>query len=71
MHAPCQLSPSRKASTRGVAGMQGYLNLKGYGEFDNENRPAGWNVWLTFVLSPAPPSSAPSPPPIITKTPRG
>ncbi len=53
-----------------VAGMQGYLNLKGYGEFDNENRPAGWNVWLTFVLSPAPPSSAPSPPPMLTKTPR-
>ncbi len=27
-----------------VAGMQGYLNLKGYGEFNNENRSAGWNV---------------------------
>jgi hypothetical protein len=54
-----------------VGGMQGYLNLKGYGEFDNDNRPDGWNVWLTFVLSPAPPSSASSsPPPIITKTPR-
>jgi hypothetical protein len=33
--------------------MQGYLNLKAYGEFDNANRPAGWNVWLTFNLSPA------------------
>jgi hypothetical protein len=54
-----------------VAGMQGYLNLKGYGEFDNDNRPDGWNVWLTFVLSPAPPSSTSTPPPIITKTPRG
>ncbi len=54
-----------------VAGMQGYVNLKGYGEFDNENRPAGWNVWLTFVLSPAPPSSASSPPPLLTKAPRG
>jgi hypothetical protein len=53
-----------------VAGMQGYVNLKGYGEFANENRPAGWNVWLTFVLSPAPPSSASSPPPILTKIPR-
>jgi hypothetical protein len=53
-----------------VGGMQGYLNLKGYGEFDNENRPAGWNVWLTFVLSPAPPSSESSPPPMLTKAPR-
>jgi hypothetical protein len=33
--------------------MQGYLNLKAYGEFDNANRPAGWNLWLTFNLSPA------------------
>ena len=53
-----------------VAGMQGYLNLKGYGEFDHDNRPDGWNVWLTFVLSPAPPSSESSPPPMLTKTPR-
>ena len=53
-----------------VAGMQGYVNLKGYGEFDHDNRPDGWNVWLTFVLSPAPPSSASSsPPPMLTKTP--
>jgi hypothetical protein len=33
--------------------MQGYLNLKAYGEFENSSRPAGWNVWLTFNLSPA------------------
>ena len=32
---------------------QGYLNLKGYKEFDNANRPDGWNAWVTFVLSPA------------------
>jgi len=40
---------------------QGYLNIKGYKEFDNANRPDGWNVWVTFVLSPAqqPPSAAP------------
>jgi hypothetical protein len=38
--------------------MQGHVNLMGYGEFDNDNRPAGWNGWPTFVLSPArlPPS---------------
>jgi hypothetical protein len=33
--------------------LQGYFNIKGYKEFEAENRPEGWNVWLTFVLSPA------------------
>ena len=33
--------------------VQGYINLKGYKEFAAENRPDGWNVWLTFVISPA------------------
>jgi len=32
---------------------QGYLNLKGYKEFDSEHRPDGWNVWVTLALSPA------------------
>ena len=42
-----------------VGGMQGYLNLKGYKEFAAENRPDGWNTWVTFVLSPeAPPPGA-------------
>jgi hypothetical protein len=41
---------------------QGYLNLKGYKEFAAENRPDGWNVWLTFQISAAPP--APTSPPI-------
>jgi hypothetical protein len=36
-----------------VGDMQGYLNLKGYGEFAAENRPAGWNAWVTFAISPA------------------
>jgi hypothetical protein len=40
---------------------QGYLNLKGYSEFDAKRRPDGWNVWATFVISPAAPS--PTPPP--------
>jgi hypothetical protein len=41
-------------------GLQGYINLKGYGEFGSSARPAGWNTWLTFVISPAaaPPPSA-------------
>jgi hypothetical protein len=32
---------------------QGYVNLKGYREFDAAHRPDGWNVWATFVISPA------------------
>ena len=47
---------------------QGYLNLKGYKEFDADRRPDGWNVWLTFAISPAaaPPPAA-SPRSMITK----
>jgi len=30
--------------------MQGYFNLKGYWEFAAENRPDGWNAWVTFSL---------------------
>lgn len=33
--------------------LQGYLSLKGYKEFAAANRPDGWNVWLTFAISPA------------------
>src|SRR5450631_4145601 len=40
-----------------VGNMQGYLNLKGYAEIDAANRPSGWNTWLTFAISPAPPES--------------
>jgi hypothetical protein len=36
-----------------VGNMQGYLNLKGYKEFDAANRPEGWNAWVTFAISPA------------------
>jgi len=31
-------------------GGKGYVNLKGYYEFDATHRPEGWNVWLTVVL---------------------
>jgi hypothetical protein len=34
-----------------VVGMQGYFNIKGYGEFDNDARPDGWNRRVTFALS--------------------
>jgi hypothetical protein len=33
--------------------VQGYVNVKGYGEFSGDNRPTGWNFWLTFALMPA------------------
>jgi hypothetical protein len=40
--------------------LQGYVNLKGYGEFGGKNRPDGWNTWVTFSISPAAPTpSAP------------
>jgi hypothetical protein len=46
-----------------VGDMQGYLNLKGYGEFDARDRPHGFNVWLTFAISPAaPPAAMPTTP---------
>ncbi len=52
-----------------LGNMQGYLNLKGYKEFAAENRPDGWNTWLTFAISPASPTPTPSAPPrrMITK----
>jgi hypothetical protein len=48
-----------------VGNIQGYLNLKAYWEFAAQNRPDGWNGWVTFVLSPAAPSA--SPPAMLTK----
>ncbi|MEH2553833.1 hypothetical protein V1286_001362 [Bradyrhizobium algeriense] len=44
-----------------VGDMQGYLNLKAYGEFAAENRPSGWNAWLTFSISPMAPASTLTP----------
>jgi hypothetical protein len=40
-----------------VGDMQGFLGLKGYGEFDAANRPSGWNTWLTFAISEAAPKA--------------
>jgi hypothetical protein len=42
-----------------IGDAQGYVNLKAYSEFDAENRPAGLNAWLTFVISPKAPEAAP------------
>jgi hypothetical protein len=35
--------------------MQGYLNLKGFREFDAENRASGWSAWVTLAFSPKSP----------------
>jgi hypothetical protein len=32
------------------------VGLKGYKEFGAQNRAPGWNLWLTFAISPAPPT---------------
>jgi hypothetical protein len=37
---------------------QGYINLKGYGEFDAHDRPHGYNTWLTLTISPPAPTAA-------------
>lgn len=42
---------------------EGYINVKGYGEFAAQDRPFGWNGWITFSLSPMAPAAAP---PIVT-----
>jgi hypothetical protein len=44
-----------------IGDKQGYLNLKGYKEFASENRPEGWNVWVTFAISNAAPTSTVTP----------
>src|SRR5689334_6369771 len=44
-----------------VGDMQGYLNVKAYGEFEAQNRPAGWNAWITFAISPMAPTSTVTP----------
>jgi hypothetical protein len=50
-----------------VGDKQGYLNFKGYKEFAAEHRPDGWNAWVTFVISPAPPTPSAPPRRMITK----
>ena len=36
-----------------VGDKQGYINVKGYYEFNASRRPDGWNMWFTFAISPA------------------
>jgi hypothetical protein len=44
-----------------VGGMQGFLGLRGYGDFDVANRAPGWSTWLTFSISPAAPTAEAQP----------
>jgi len=44
-----------------IGGMQGYLNVKAYAEFDSRDRPDGWNTWVTLSISPGAPPPAPRP----------
>jgi hypothetical protein len=50
-----------------IAGKQGFLGAKSYFEFGAKNRPEGWNTWLTFAISEAPPMSGTAPPPLVHK----
>jgi hypothetical protein len=38
--------------------LEGNVNVRAYKEFAAANRPEGWNVWLTYTLSPAEPTPA-------------
>jgi hypothetical protein len=50
-----------------IGDLQGYLNLKAYGEFANQDRPDGWNIWLTFSISPAAPTPPAAAKPLVYK----
>jgi hypothetical protein len=44
-----------------ISDKQAFLGLRGYREFAAENRPDGWNTFLTFSISDAAPSSTVTP----------
>jgi hypothetical protein len=50
-----------------IAGKQGFLGVKSYFEFGAKNRPEGWNTWLTFAISEAPPTASAAPPMLVHK----
>src|SRR5262245_3899945 len=59
---------SRVASVGGQLGytipmgeLEGNVNVRAYKEFAAANRPEGWNLWLTYTLSPAEAAPARSP----------
>jgi hypothetical protein len=46
---------------------QGYLNIRGYGEFDHQNRAQGFDVWVSLTISPPTPAPPPAAMPTIHK----
>ena len=50
-----------------IGGKQGFLGLKSYFEFGAQNRPEGWNTWLTFAISDAPPTPSAAPSTLVHK----
>jgi hypothetical protein len=41
-----------------LGAQQLYINVKGYKEFDAQNRPEGWNAWFTLSIANAAPEAA-------------
>jgi hypothetical protein len=39
-----------------IGALEANVNVKAYKEFASANRPEGWNLWLTYTLSPSEPA---------------
>ena len=46
--------------TMSMGDLDANVNVKAYWEFAAANRPEGWNLWLSYTLSPAEPKQAQS-----------
>ncbi|MGY4498666.1 hypothetical protein ACVWYH_002597 [Bradyrhizobium sp. GM24.11] len=64
---PFMRSISTSDELTSVGDLYPMANLKGYYEFAADNRPQGWNVWLTFAISPPTPGAPPPRAPLVYK----